>query len=145
MSTIGKLARDAGCTVSLIRHYEREGLMPEPARTEGNQRRYGDAHRRRLLFIRHARELGFNLSDIRSLLGMATDPGASCAEVDALARQHLARVEERIGRLQNMQRELSRVIAECGAGEIGQCRIIEALSDHSLCDHQHAEPDEVFR
>src|SRR5690606_37891738 len=91
MSTIGKLARDAGCTVSLIRHYEREGLMPEPARTEGNQRRYGDAHRRRLLFIRHARELGFNLSDIRSLLGMATDPGASCAEVDVLARQHLAR------------------------------------------------------
>ena len=56
--TIGALARRAATKVQTIRFYEQEGLMPEPARSEGGQRRYTKAHADRLAFIRHARELG---------------------------------------------------------------------------------------
>ena len=68
MHTIGTLARRTGTKVQTIRYYEQIGLMPEPGRTEGGQRRYGDAELDRLAFIRHARELGFPLEDVRALL-----------------------------------------------------------------------------
>ncbi len=55
--SIGDLARDAGCTVQIIRHYEKIGLLPEPRRTGGNRRIYSEDQASRLQFIRHSREL----------------------------------------------------------------------------------------
>ncbi len=69
--TIGQLAKRTGCKVQTIRYYEQIGLMPEALRTEGNQRRFGPAHRERLAFVRHCRELGFGLAAIRKLLHLA--------------------------------------------------------------------------
>lgn len=54
---IGELAKRTGCPVETIRYYEREGLLPEPARSEGNYRQYTLAHVERLSFIRHCRSL----------------------------------------------------------------------------------------
>ena len=54
--SIGDLARDAGCTVQIIRHYEKIGLLPEPRRTSGNRRIYSQNQASRLQFIRHSRE-----------------------------------------------------------------------------------------
>jgi DNA-binding transcriptional MerR regulator len=51
--------------VETIRYYEREGLLPEAARTGGNYRIYGDAHAARLSFIRHCRGLDMTLDEIR--------------------------------------------------------------------------------
>jgi len=82
---IGDLARCAGYAVQTVRYYEQTGLMPEPPRTDGRQRRYGEAHLKRLLFIRHARDLGFEVADIRSLLDLAARPDQSCASVDSLS------------------------------------------------------------
>ena len=48
MLTIGKLAKKTGTKVQTIRYYEQIELMPEPGRTEGGQRRYGDAELDRL-------------------------------------------------------------------------------------------------
>src|SRR3546814_20582317 len=70
MLTIGTLARRTGTKVQTIRYYEQVGLMPEPGRSEGGQRRYGDAELDRLSFIRHARQLGFPLDAIRELLNL---------------------------------------------------------------------------
>ena len=147
MLTIGKLVRAAGCTVGLVRHYEKEGLLPEAVRTEGNQRRYGEVHRRRLLFIRHARELGFTLPEIHELLELSARPQASCQAVDDLAQAHLHRVETRLERLAAMRDELQRMIAACGSGKVAECRIIETLSDHRLCHHDQEDPgaEEIFR
>lgn len=75
---LGELARGSGYAVQTVRYYEQTGLMPEPPRTEGRQRRYGEAHLKRLLFIRHARDLGFEVEDIRSLLDLAAHPDQSC-------------------------------------------------------------------
>ena len=97
---IGDLARQTGTKVETIRWYERDGIMPAPVRTSGGHRLYTQAHRDRLAFIRHARELGFPLEDVRGLLRLADDPERPCDEADAIARSHLAGVRSRIARLQ---------------------------------------------
>ena len=127
---IGDLAREAGCTAQTIRWYEAHGLLPAAPRTAGNQRRYGHPHLARLAFIRHARELGFTLEDVRQLLSLADDPARSCTEADAIARRHLGAVEARIQRLGRLRAELKRMVAGCARGRIAECRVIEVIADH---------------
>jgi len=133
--SIGDLAGRTGTKVETIRYYENAGIMPVAARTAGNQRAYTQAHIDRLAFIRHSRELGFPLESVRTLLVVADDPHQSCAEVDAIARQHLAAVRSRISRLQALEIELARMVQECGCGRVADCRVIEVLADqtHAHC------------
>lgn len=132
--SIGDLAKWTGTKVETIRYYEKVGLMPPAMRTAGNHRAYTLTHIDRLAFIRHSRELGFPLEAVRTLLTMADDPTQSCAEVDAIARRHLASVRSRIIRLQALESELSRLVQECGCGRVADCRVIEVLADQS---HAH--------
>ncbi|MGK9164910.1 helix-turn-helix domain-containing protein [Inquilinus limosus] len=136
---IGQLARRTGCKVQTIRYYEQIGLMPEAARTLGNQRIYGRAHADRLAFIRHSRELGFPLDAIRQLLTLADDPDQPCATADRIAQEQLVAVQNRIARLEALKAELERMVEQCRHGTIGHCRVIEVLADHS---HAHClHPD----
>ena len=132
--SIGSLSDATGCKVETIRYYEKIGLMPEPARSEGGQRRYHRSHRERLQFIRHSRELGFTLDNIRELL-------ACCEQhqhADAVARRHRDAVQNRISALAALRNELERIIAECEKGHPGECRVIEVLSDHGQCLTDHS-------
>lgn len=135
---IGILSRRTSVKVPTIRYYEQVGLMPSPPRTDGQQRRYGEDEVARLNFIRHARELGFEIEAIRELLALNAHPEKSCAEVDGLARRHLADVERRIVRLQTLRSELRRMVEACGHGRVGECRVIQVLADHGECGHDHA-------
>ncbi|ORE91795.1 MerR family DNA-binding transcriptional regulator [Acuticoccus sediminis] len=138
MLTIGALGRKTGTKVQTIRYYEQIGLMPEPDRTEGGQRRYGDREQDRLAFIRHARQLGFSLEAIRELLDLSDQPSRPCAEADIIARRQLRQVEKRIARLEALRTELARMVQECGGGSTAGCRVLEVLRDHSECltDHE---------
>jgi DNA-binding transcriptional MerR regulator len=134
---IGELARLTGVKVPTIRFYEQIGLIAAPPRTEGNQRRYGRSEVDRLNFIRHARDLGFEVGDIRELLALTASPQASCHQADSIARNHLTEIKRRIARLQALREELARMIDECGHGRICDCRIIEVLADHAQCATEH--------
>lgn len=134
---IGELARQTAVKVPTIRYYEQIGLLPAAPRSEGNRRLYGSTEVERLNFIRHARDLGFEIEDIRELLAMAAQPQSSCHQVDSIANNHLAEIERRIASLTALKRELSRMIEECGHGRVCDCRIIEALADHSQCLSEH--------
>ena len=125
---IGELARRTGTKVNTIRFYEQIGLLPRPLRTASGRRTYGQPDVSRLAFIRGARELGFGLEQVRTLLELADDRGRSCKDVDALARHHLADVKAKIAGLNSLQRELSNLIGECGRGTVAECRILEALA-----------------
>lgn len=139
---IGELARRTATKVQTIRYYEQIGLLPEPGRTAGGQRRYGEAERRRLAFVRHARELGFGLDAIRELLDLAADPASDCARADRIAKANLAAVRRKIARLLTLEQELVRMVEECRGGRIGQCRVLEVLDDHELClSPEHAPPE----
>ena len=136
--SIGQLAARTGCKVQTIRYYEQIGLMPEPLRTEGNQRRYGAQHLERLAFVRHSRELGFPLEAIRELLSLSDTPDQSCTAADEIARRQLRAVEGRMKRLKALRAELKRMVAQCSGGKISSCRVIEVLADSS---HAHCLTD----
>ncbi|NND22015.1 MAG: helix-turn-helix domain-containing protein [Silicimonas sp.] len=139
MLTIGSLGKKTGTKVQTIRYYEQIGLMPEPGRTEGGQRRYGDAEVDRLSFIRHARQLGFPLEAIRELLDLSDNPDRSCHEADSIARRQLKQVELRMDRLKALRTELKRMILECSGGNTADCKVLEVLRDHSECLTDHNE------
>lgn len=125
--SIGQLATAAGTAVETVRYYEKIGLLADPARTAGNYRSYGSNDVARLTFIRRARNLGFGLTEVRSLLGLADDRDLPCEEVDALARKQLEQVDRKITDLQALRNELSHLIAQCSRGTVADCRILEAL------------------
>ena len=137
MLSIGKLSAATGVKVPTIRYYEDIGLLPEAERSAGNQRLYDLAAQERLAFIRHARELGFPLDSIRELLSLSDQPDMSCAAADVIATRQLAAVNDRIIRLHALQRELERMLAQCAHGTISDCKVIEVLSDHANCLHDH--------
>ncbi len=133
---IGTLSALTGCKVPTIRYYEQTALLPVPARTEGNQRRYSGFHLKRLQFILHARALGFTLEDIRELISLSDQP-ATQHHADTIANKHLKSVSEKIVRLSALKQELERMLAGCQSGHSAQCQVIEVLSDHSLCHREH--------
>jgi len=126
--TIGELARRSGYALQTLRYYEQIGLMPKPPRTSGGQRRYGEDLQRRLLFIRHARDLGFEIDDIRSLLDLAGRPDQPCASVDAIAKAHLASIDEKIVRLNALRAEVDRMLNACAPGRVADCKVLDILA-----------------
>lgn len=133
---IGKAAAASGVKVPTIRYYEQIGLLPEAPRTDSNRRLYGKPDIRRLAFIRHARELGFEVDAIRTLIDLQEHPARSCAEADAIAAARLGDIEMRIARLHSLKQELERMV-ECNRhGRVRDCRVIEILADHDKCLHE---------
>lgn len=130
--SIGELARRTKVKVPTIRYYEQIGLLPSPPRTAGQQRRYEAHHAARLNFVRHARELGFEISTIRELLAISEKPEQSCADVDAIARRHIAEIDRRIASLTVLRDELQHTVNECQRGCVRECRVIETLADNTL-------------
>ena len=137
MLSIGRLAVAADVKIPTIRFYEQIGLLPTPERTESDRRVYTAEAVRRLGFIRHARQLGFPIEAIRALLDLSDRPEQSCADAATLATQQLASIEGKIAQLEALRAEL-RLMVELGCdGRVSQCRVIEALSDHSHCGADH--------
>jgi DNA-binding transcriptional MerR regulator len=141
--TIGKLAKAADVKVPTIRFYEQIGLLPEPDRTDSDRRVYGDEAVRRLAFIKHARQLGFPIEAIRTLLDLADNPDRTCEDANALAQEQLTAVETKIAQLEALRAELRRMVAAGCRGLAGDCRVIETLADHSLCAQEHAPPERL--
>lgn len=141
LKPIGRLSAETGVKVPTIRFYEKIGLLREPPRTDSDRRLYDDQATRRLGFIRHARQLGFEIEDIRALLALADDPDQSCDRANEIAERQLAAVETRIVGLEALRMELSRIqAATCAGGRVSNCRVIEALSDHDACGAPHSDP-----
>lgn len=130
---IGVVSLETGVKVSTIRYYEEIGLLPRPDRAGNNRRTYGQDTVRRLRFIRHARDLGFEIEAVRRFLSLAVDPNQSCEDADRIARAHLAEIESKIARLEALREEMRRMLQQGAHGEIKDCRVIEVLGDHSLC------------
>ncbi|MDT1893431.1 MerR family transcriptional regulator, partial [Acinetobacter baumannii] len=86
---IGELSRLTGCPVVTIRFYEKEGLLAEPERTEGNDRIYNKTHLERLQFILNCRLLNMNLDEIQSLISFKMKPCGDCSSVNLLIDKHI--------------------------------------------------------
>ncbi|WP_111413627.1 Cd(II)/Pb(II)-responsive transcriptional regulator [Billgrantia lactosivorans] len=126
---IGELATRTGCPVETIRYYEREGLLPEPARSSANYRLYAEPHAERLRFIRHCRTLDMTLDEIRTLLDYHDHPCQPCNAVNGLIDDHLAHVEARIEQLQALREALATLRSRCnGETDSSRCGILQELA-----------------
>lgn len=128
-ATIGTVARRTGINIETIRYYERIGLVSEPGRTGGGNRIYDETAISRLAFIKHSRELGFSIGDIRELLEMVDGNGFSCGDIHRLTTNHISRVQAKIANLKKIENVLKDMAAKCYQGEVPECPIIDALMD----------------
>ena len=131
---IGELAKATDCAVETIRYYERENLLPEPARTEGNYRLYTQAHVERLTFIRNCRTLDMTLDEIRSLLALMDRPEGNCEGVNSLVDEHIEHVQARVAELKALEQQLIQLRRQCHDARANRdCGILRSL-DHSVTD-----------
>jgi len=127
---IGALAEATGTAVETIRYYEREGLLPPPARADNNYRMYLPAHVERLAFIRQCRHLDMTLEEVRALIRLRESPAADCGGINELLDEHIGHVAHRIGELRALQKELKALRARCAAADtVAACGILQGL-DH---------------
>ncbi|MDT8369083.1 MAG: MerR family DNA-binding protein, partial [Longimicrobiales bacterium] len=127
---IGEVADAAGVGVETLRFYEREGLLPEPPRSDTGYRLYDDEAVRRVRFIRKARELGFTLSEIGELLDLRVRDASVCADVAERTRVKIASIEARIRELTRVRAVLAELEHACATNRTtSACPILDALDD----------------
>jgi Cd(II)/Pb(II)-responsive transcriptional regulator len=125
---IGELALAAQTQVETIRYYEREGLLSQAPRSEGNYRIYGPEHVERLSFVRHCRSLDMTLDEIRVLLRFKDEPQAGCGEVNALLDEHIGHVATRVRELRQLEKQLNALREQCaGVRDAAHCCILNEL------------------
>jgi len=126
--TIGAAAKASGVSAKMIRHYESIGLIDAAKRTEAGYRLYSDQDVHVLRFVHRARALGFPLDQIRTLLGLWQDEQRASADVRALARSHIAELDQKIAGMQAMRRTLESLAASCHGDARSSCPILDDLA-----------------
>jgi Cd(II)/Pb(II)-responsive transcriptional regulator len=128
------LAKKTGCKVVTIRYYEKEGLLPEPERTEGNYRLYGKKDLERLEFIVHCRKHGLKPDEIKRLLAFKDRPQGDCTWVSELIDAHIKNIDGQIDSLEHLKQHLNRLRQRCAGGHSGdRCGIMRSLNDLGQC------------
>jgi DNA-binding transcriptional MerR regulator len=129
---IGVVAKRVGLSVDAIRFYERNALLPRPARTQGGFRRYGERDVETLAFIRRVQGLGFKLSEIRSLVSLRGSRMQPCAPVRRRLQAKLVDVREKLTNLQKLERELRLALRSCDKERRKQDAHCPILRDRDL-------------
>lgn len=124
---IGQAASATGVSAKMIRHYESIGLLPAAGRTEAGYRQYSERDVNMLRFIRHARDLGFSLEQIRELLDLWQNRRRSSRLVKALAEAHIAELDAKLAELHSMRATLAHLVHGCHGDDRPDCPIIDTL------------------
>ena len=124
--TIGRLAHEAGVNIETIRYYERRGLIRQPPRTSSGYRQYSAADLWRLQFISRAKQLGFTLAEIATLVG--PDETAPATSVLALARAKIRILSDHQTELAATRARLERLIDVCADPDSEDCRALRVTS-----------------
>ena len=125
--TIGELSLRTGVRIATIRSYEDAGLLSPPARTTGGQRRYDEDDAHRLVFIKHARRLGFEVPEVRDLVHLDDRADMVDAEHRKVAAAYLQLVRDKIERLKILEAELGRITSEARQGRRARSTLTRIL------------------
>jgi MerR family copper efflux transcriptional regulator len=126
---IGQAAKASGISAKMIRHYESVGLFPGATRTDAGYRQYGEKELHTLRFIRHSRDLGFSIEQIRELLGLWQNRRRPSRQVKALAQAHIEELEQKAQELLAMKSTLEHLVHCCHGDDRPDCPIIDSLAD----------------
>jgi MerR family mercuric resistance operon transcriptional regulator len=124
---IGMLSRHSGVNIETIRYYERVKMLSPPPRTASGRRVYGATDLRILVFIRRARELGFSLDEVRTLLQLGGPEKATCREVRTIAARHLEDIRAKLSDLKKLERLLARTVSRCSGRTVPDCPVLDIL------------------
>ena len=124
---IGHASKASGVSQRMIRHYEKIALIPAAARRDSGYRDYSDADVHRLRFIANARDLGFPIEDIRTLLDLWADRRRASSEVKAMAHARAEDLGRKAAALQAMRSTLLALAAHCSGDERPDCPILDEL------------------
>ncbi|NOV31950.1 MerR family DNA-binding protein [Methylomonas sp. ZR1] len=125
--TIGKLAKHTEVTIETIRHYQRIGLLTEPAKPHGGYRVYSADSIKRVRFIKRAQQAGFTLKEIATLLSL---DGAHCTDVRQLAEHKCQQIDQQIRDLTALRQALEGLVNDCQkTAPAAHCAILDAFSD----------------
>jgi DNA-binding transcriptional MerR regulator len=136
--TIGRLAERANVSTSMLRFYEREGLLRPARRSRSGYRLYAADAENTLLFIRRAQRLGFSLEDIKLVLA-GRRGGVPGKTVVGIAEQRFLEIERRLTELLVLRHELELFLDDLtervgrSAGGAAS-RLYRDLLDH-VCGH----------
>jgi MerR family copper efflux transcriptional regulator len=125
---IGEVSAATGVSAKMIRYYEKIGLIHAVNRSDSGYRQYTVQDQRMLAFIRRARELGFSLERIKTLIGLWEDTSRHSADVRQLARQYIDELDEDIANLRSIRNELAYLADHCHGDNRPDCPIIERLA-----------------
>jgi Cu(I)-responsive transcriptional regulator len=125
---IGQAAEASGVSAKMIRHYEENGFIPKAGRTVAGYRIYRDTDVHMLRFIRRARDLGFSLAEIKTLLGLWQNRRRASADVKKLATKHVEDLDRKIAEMQAMRRTLVQLADHCHGDGRPDCPILEDLA-----------------
>ena len=123
---IGEVASQTGLPAKTIRYYEDIGLVT-PQREANGYRVFRESDAHKLAFLARARALGFSIDDCRNLLALWEDRSRASADVRAIAKQHLAEIEEKIAGLAAMRDTLAELVRECSGDNRPDCPILKGL------------------
>lgn len=125
---IGVAAQRARISARMVRHYEALGLLPAVARTGSGYRQYTEVDVHALRFIRRARDLGFSMAEIATLLGLWQDKARASSQVKSIAQAHIDDLNQRIADMQAMQRSLQSLVQCCHGDDRPDCPILDNLA-----------------
>lgn len=128
---IGKAAAASGVSERMIRHYEKIGLIPAAPRGDSGYRDYDRRDLHTLAFIGRARDLGFSVDEIRTLLALWQDKARASADVKALALARAEELRRKERELNQMRRSLEHLAASCAGNDRPECPILGDLEVQS--------------
>lgn len=139
---IGALAKASGVSVETLRFYEKQGLLPQPRRSESGYRLFPSSTLGQIKFILRAKAVGFSLKDIAGLLDIEVNrEQETCQTVKNFAEEKLMEIEAKIQELQQMRTALKQITEACCGGPLpaSHCTILSALADgHKQEENNHA-------
>lgn len=138
---IGEAGRASGVSAKMIRYYEATGLIPRAGRTESGYRSYTEKDVHKLRFVRRARDLGFSVEQIGTLLRLWEDRSRSSSSVKRVAMAHVEELRQRALRLEEMAATLQHLADHCRGNDRPDCPIIEELAGGHVPDEEHTSPD----
>jgi len=140
--TIGKLAKQTEVTIETIRHYQRIGLLTEPAKPDGGYRCYSADAIARIRFIKRAQQAGFTLKEIATLLSL---DGAHCVDVRQLAEQKCQQIDQQIKDLTALRQVLETLVNDCQrTASTARCAILDAFCDDASTKRHRCPLDSVL-
>lgn len=128
-STIGQLARKAQIPIDTIRYYEKLGLLSPDGRTKSGWRLYGENAERTVRFILKAKDLGFTLSEINSMLSLKTSQTAKCKDMLERVESKMQEAKEALDELICIHAALEGLAGDCPGDDtpVRDCPILHYL------------------